>query len=871
MKALVLILAAAVSCGALAATDVSGNQSGLWTLANSPYNVIGDVTVPVGNNLTIEPGVQIRAMGNFRITVAGALFAIGTETDSIRFLNGQTDPNALWKGIRLENSTDVSTISHCYIENGEYGVNSMNSPGTIEFSRFNKNQKGIQLYGIGSANPATVSVNLNIIERSIQNGILVVENSHAVIQFNELRLNGTGTQYMAAIQLSNQSTGGSNSPSIQYNYIHHNFKQGITAWDIVGANAIQPDIGFNMVEFNLTGIYLLNSSGYVHDNYIRYNFIAGDANSGAGVMVAGATSQPYFERNDIHHNFTGFYIGTNAQPCLGDLSSNNAWAQGENHIYENIDESNLAHSVYTYSYTNPNIVIKAENNYWGTGDPLQIAIGINDHNDDPALPTVDFEPFLTATLDVTVIGQIQYGGLFIVENPRLQFVDAATGEILYEYPVTLGQDFSFTQPLADLFYVVALVDVPATGCTLYGTAGSLLLPIAVAPGDFAPVDVGTIAIEETPPPRHQTAGAPETIGAHNVFPIYNRLFVYHWEYINWLYQEGDFLFLKRHTRYNDAQNIVFDLPDGTPWDKIANLNHNDTWSRVEIMDDSGTQRVSNFVCKAVTDEPPVPDPGSLRMDYFLVLQRDSVTDSLICARMLASDVRRLYHYQNGFVYRAEDIDTNAGENYLQEGNYWDYFPGAPVLSPTYLCMDFNEHYSGAGNRLTLFWQGPADDGYYNWTSYKIYNYDQPFAEVPFGQNFWHTEDLPSGVFLFTVAASDGSNVTGLTNSLFLVSVANSDETAISPVLNVFPNPARSSSCSGPEIRIRSAKALSGILSLSNLRGQTVKSVPIASPGDFSYRWDQRDASGRSCASGIYLLKIELRGAPAQTRKIVLLN
>ncbi|HNT52639.1 MAG TPA: right-handed parallel beta-helix repeat-containing protein, partial [Candidatus Syntrophosphaera sp.] len=288
MKTLVLFLAATMCCGTLAATDVSGNQSGLWDLANSPYNIIGDITVPAGSSLNIEPGVQVFAMGDYRITAQGFIYALGTEADSIRFMSGQADPNALWKGIRLESTTQGSHLGFCYIEKAEYGVNSINSPTLIHHCRFNLNQKGMQLYGIGAADPAEVIVSTNIIERSIQNGILVAQNSNAVILANELRFNGTGTQYMAAIQLSNQSAGGSNSPEISTNWIHHNFKQGITAWDIVGASAINPQIHDNLIEYNLTGIYLLNASGYVFDNIIRHNFIAGDANSGAGVMVAGA-------------------------------------------------------------------------------------------------------------------------------------------------------------------------------------------------------------------------------------------------------------------------------------------------------------------------------------------------------------------------------------------------------------------------------------------------------------------------------------------------------------------------------------------------------------------------------------------------------
>ncbi|MDD3633513.1 MAG: right-handed parallel beta-helix repeat-containing protein, partial [Candidatus Cloacimonetes bacterium] len=268
----------------LSATDVNGNQSGTWTLANSPYNMIGSVTVPVGTSLTIEPGVNIYAMGNYYLTVQGTLYAVGTEADTIRFKSGQTDPNALWKGIRLENESSPSSISYCYIEKAEYGVNSVNSPVQITHNRFSHNQKALQIFAIGAANPADVLISENLIEWSIHNGIMVVQNSDLVIENNEIRSNGTGTQYYAAIQLSNQSSDGSNSPLIQNNHIHHNFKQGITAWDLVGVNAIQPQILNNIIENNLTGIYLLNSSGYIADNIIRNNFIPGDANSGAGVM-----------------------------------------------------------------------------------------------------------------------------------------------------------------------------------------------------------------------------------------------------------------------------------------------------------------------------------------------------------------------------------------------------------------------------------------------------------------------------------------------------------------------------------------------------------------------------------------------------------
>ncbi len=74
---------------ALADTHVTGNQSGLWSKANSPYILDdGGVTVPNGQTLLIEPGVEIRSTYYYdRIWIYGTLVAQGTSTDSIRFIN----------------------------------------------------------------------------------------------------------------------------------------------------------------------------------------------------------------------------------------------------------------------------------------------------------------------------------------------------------------------------------------------------------------------------------------------------------------------------------------------------------------------------------------------------------------------------------------------------------------------------------------------------------------------------------------------------------------------------------------------------------------------------------------------------------------
>jgi len=98
-------------------TEVNGIQSGSWTYANSPYLVTGDISVPLGSELSIEPGVEVNFQGNYKFTVSGSLQAIGTADDSIYFT---TDDIATgWHGIRMLDSQSGSELSYCRIEFGK--------------------------------------------------------------------------------------------------------------------------------------------------------------------------------------------------------------------------------------------------------------------------------------------------------------------------------------------------------------------------------------------------------------------------------------------------------------------------------------------------------------------------------------------------------------------------------------------------------------------------------------------------------------------------------------------------------------------------------------------------------------------------------
>ncbi|RLB61000.1 MAG: hypothetical protein DRH08_14525 [Deltaproteobacteria bacterium] len=114
MKRLILLLLL-VPCIAYSQTNVSGDQSGTWISSNSPYRVTGHVTVPVGQTLNIEAGVEVNFQGHYKFNVLGDLQAIGTR-DSMIVLTTDT-PATGWGGIRVDTS-DIIKLSFCRIEHG---------------------------------------------------------------------------------------------------------------------------------------------------------------------------------------------------------------------------------------------------------------------------------------------------------------------------------------------------------------------------------------------------------------------------------------------------------------------------------------------------------------------------------------------------------------------------------------------------------------------------------------------------------------------------------------------------------------------------------------------------------------------------------
>ena len=118
-----------------------GDVSGIWTSAGSPYYIQGEITVPNGEILTIEPGVNVVFLGHYKLNVQGRLIAVGTRQDSISFTADSIEIG--WHGIRFmntPNTNDTSKMVYCSFKYGKANTGSGydRSGGAIMINGFDK-------------------------------------------------------------------------------------------------------------------------------------------------------------------------------------------------------------------------------------------------------------------------------------------------------------------------------------------------------------------------------------------------------------------------------------------------------------------------------------------------------------------------------------------------------------------------------------------------------------------------------------------------------------------------------------------------------------------------------------------------------------
>ncbi|MFB0525300.1 MAG: right-handed parallel beta-helix repeat-containing protein, partial [Phycisphaerae bacterium] len=234
-----------------------GAVSGSWRKDESPYTITGDIHIPRGRTLNIEPGVVVKFAGRFGLTVGyrATLRARGTQTEHISFTATDTDEG--WFGIRFVNSGADDVLEYCTIEYSKKSRTAGSSyldllgGGILCCSSW----EAEPMFGV----PSSPTIDHCLISNNLASagaGILCMDDSEAEITNNTI-VDNWADYYGGAIYVEQAS------PMIANNVITHNSASdtgGILNW--FGSPSI---INNTIVHNRPNGLYLGPSPWYPWD------------------------------------------------------------------------------------------------------------------------------------------------------------------------------------------------------------------------------------------------------------------------------------------------------------------------------------------------------------------------------------------------------------------------------------------------------------------------------------------------------------------------------------------------------------------------------------------------------------------------------
>ena len=160
------------------------NISGVWNKEQSPYIINGKVTIPKGETLRINAGVEIRLKASKRKRKAGTILVYGTiealGTKKLPILFTKTNDIGNWGTVYLVESEN-SKFEYC---NLEYSGGKTNANGTISLEKCNPKLSNIQIsnsyLGIYCKSESSPVISECIIE-SCRVAIELNENSNPIL------------------------------------------------------------------------------------------------------------------------------------------------------------------------------------------------------------------------------------------------------------------------------------------------------------------------------------------------------------------------------------------------------------------------------------------------------------------------------------------------------------------------------------------------------------------------------------------------------------------------------------------------------------------------------------------------------------------
>jgi hypothetical protein len=387
-------------------TNLSGilNSDTIWASTNSPINFSGNVLVPAGVTLTIQPGVIVN-LNSFYLMVNGTLRSMGNAANKILFNGGDVLYGAIifnslsnWN----EATSSGNIIDNTVLFTGSVAINS----GSPKIS--NSNVSGISVFGstpVISSNTVRIGVYVNsgptIVQGNTVEGEVVIEGGSASVTHNNITGSKTRNQGIlvqnAQAQISNNIVhGGINLVRFSAAEISNNIIGG----DVSSSGGVLQIFnntitgGTNGISINQDSVY--DSSADIHDNFISGYSQAGIYGSGGYTMgIFGPTHDALvIQRNLITDNLYGIQLmGAEFTIQNNTITNNNIGINSQSSPSYDVTFNNIANNSQNIHAGRDNF--NATHNWWGTTDQQAINQSIYDFKNDFTLGVVTFIPYLT--------------------------------------------------------------------------------------------------------------------------------------------------------------------------------------------------------------------------------------------------------------------------------------------------------------------------------------------------------------------------------------------------------------------------------------------------------------------------------------------
>jgi parallel beta-helix repeat protein len=369
--------------------DLVAQSGGVVTGTAPAYELHDAVTVAATDTLTVGPGERltfIDGAGSFGLTINGCLLAVGAPADSVTFTADPATPGS-WAGLEFQDPVGGSgfRLDYCVLEYAHTAVDVDDADLLIEHSALRRND-----YKVIGFDNAAGEVRDCVIRHNEQNTVTMTNNSSPL--FEDCLFEDNNRVNENLYPYFNIGFLGVNSPTIRGNTIHgsgHESSGGIAVW-----NACAGLFEGNTIEGCGYGIwcYQFDANPTIKDNVIVDNNIHPDLLNWNFGIACNGDNAPLIIGNRISGHVYGVALINGAQPNLGDLINDFPGDDGMNQFLGN------AFGGPQYElYNNTVNDIMAQNNWWGTADPMEIEDRIVHQVDDAALGLVNFVPYLETT------------------------------------------------------------------------------------------------------------------------------------------------------------------------------------------------------------------------------------------------------------------------------------------------------------------------------------------------------------------------------------------------------------------------------------------------------------------------------------------